>query len=208
MRYQTGGPSNSWPDEMEIRVVDAPADLLELLFFVKAWSLTPSTRVPPLRPGIEPSHLRPIAEPARLAQLSTSWDSAWRSAWARMVRIEDKEHDHISPVEMHAEFGTGPRWGALSELDALSQSHRDEWLESIKPTPIEAFSEQRERLSLPSLVPAWERGLKTVIVMPYYEYFAASIGSSCLAVSAATRQEIASYCRALDSFMPDRPPTS
>ena len=54
-----------------------------------------------------------------------------------------------------------------------------------------------ERQNLPDLVPAWESGLDTVIVLPYAGYFAQRMTRHHLAVSAATRNDPDTYSRAL-----------
>ncbi|MGY4542620.1 hypothetical protein ACVWY0_002544 [Arthrobacter sp. UYNi723] len=51
--------------------------------------------------------------------------------------------------------------------------------------------------NLPDLVPAWESGLDTVIVLPYAGYFAQRMTPRYLAVSAATRNDLDTYSRAL-----------
>lgn len=69
------------------------------------------------------------------------------------------------------------------------------WSSSLSPIP----PKDLERQSLPDLIPAWESGLDTIVVLPYAGYFARRITRRHLAVSAATRNDPASYAMALQT---------
>ncbi|WP_346925895.1 hypothetical protein [uncultured Arthrobacter sp.] len=79
------------------------------------------------------------------------------------------------------------------DWDGLNREAFNSWdgrLSPVVPT-------DEERKNLLDLILAWESGLDTVIVLPYGGYFAKCITRRQLAVSVATRDEPATYRRAL-----------
>jgi hypothetical protein len=86
-----------------------------------------------------------------------------------------------------------PFWIAQYGLDGMDHTAYDRWSLSLMPK----FPNLAERESLGDLVPAWEGGLQTVVVLPYAGYFAQRTSPGTLIVSAETRNNPQDYGRAL-----------
>ena len=86
-----------------------------------------------------------------------------------------------------------PLWTTEYDWDGLDSAAFNNWHNDLSPIP----PSDAERRNLLELIPAWESGLDTVIVLPYAGYFARRVTRRHLAVSAATRNDPATYGRAL-----------
>jgi hypothetical protein len=86
-----------------------------------------------------------------------------------------------------------PLWTTEYDWDGLDREAFNTWDRSLSPL----IPTDEERRNLSDLIPAWESGLDTVVVLPYAGYFAKRITRRHLAVSAATRNEPATYSKAL-----------
>ncbi|WP_458112719.1 hypothetical protein M1D88_00700 [Arthrobacter sp. R1-13] len=77
--------------------------------------------------------------------------------------------------------------------EGLDSDAYQAWDRSLVPK----FPHGGERQSLQELIPAWESGLDTIIVLPYKGYFAQRLTRRLLVVSADVRNHREDYSRAL-----------
>lgn len=197
-------PGNPWPHDMVIRIEDAPSDLCELLFARDAWGLT-IPEVPPLDGTIDAGgSLRP---PIPKAELEMIWLRDWNRAWAhydvtsRVVEVPDearlREIAETADQELHGRFwATTPIW--RQGLDASAcWAWRTALSESTRPI---SYDETPERKSLAALTGAWERGLVSIIQLPFEGDYSRRLNTECLVISRHTRATTFLYSKALDRF--------
>ena len=191
-----------------IRVDDTPHHLTVLLFIRHVWEIAADADVPGLDPlpGVGASRIPDSATPAE-------WEARWRRAWDRAwdwYAVEEPDPtiqptpDYLREVSRpgHAlDPLIPPFWQADHGWEGIDADAYNVWQMASSP---HAYGYARrsadaspEPQSLPALIAAWERGLDTVVVLPYRGYFARRITVRHLAVSAATRNEPAAYGRAL-----------
>lgn len=205
-------PYNRWPRGMAIRVDDTPHHLLILLFIRQAWGIAAAADVPALEPlpYFGDSYL---PDSAARAEWEARWRRAWQRAWA-WYTVEDPDPTiHPAPGLIREATRPGqplnpwipPFWQSEHGWTGVDADAYNAWETSCSP---HGFAQPRgtrgrmaadlpEPRSLPALIAAWEGGLDTVVVLPYAGYFARRITIRHLAVSAATRNDPASYSRAL-----------
>jgi hypothetical protein len=204
--------STPWPAGMAISVDDTPHHLTILLFARHAWGIAADAAVPPLDPVPHPGH---SLLPGSVDK--SGWDARWHRAWRRAWDwYEVQEQDptiHPTPGLIRELTRPGqdlnplipPLWQSDYGWDGIDAEAFNAWERECSPhaygrpriwpgRPAAVLPEPR---SLPALIAAWEGGLDTVIVLPYAGYFARRITKRHLAVSAATRNDPASYNRAL-----------
>jgi hypothetical protein len=63
-----------------------------------------------------------------------------------------------------------------------------------------SLDQHPERRCLDALIPAWERGLTTVVLIPCSDDYTRTVGSNALCVTRAARLDPDRYDRALESF--------
>jgi hypothetical protein len=86
-----------------------------------------------------------------------------------------------------------PLWTVEYDWDGLDQAAFNRWDRGLSPLT----RTDEERTNLPDLIPAWESGLDTVIMLPYEGYFAKRVTRRHLAVSAVTRNDPLTNSQAL-----------
>ena len=200
MQWNTPRSDNRWPHDMVISVDDHPLSLNLLLFVRHAWSIARNFDVPSLSPTPNPG-----ASKAPPTASIDEWSDRWRIAWDRAwdwYRIQDPDRSkHPTQELMRKVLRPGqdlhplipPLWTTEYDWDGLDTEAFSNWqkvLSRIPPSDV-------ERKVLPDLIPAWESGLDTVIVLPYAGYFAKRVTRRHLAVSATTRNNTTTYSRAL-----------
>ncbi|MCP1415696.1 hypothetical protein J3D46_005038 [Paenarthrobacter sp. A20] len=136
---------------------------------------------------------------------SEEWADRWRIAWDRAwdwYKIQEPDRmKHPTPELIRQVSRPGqelhplipPLWTTEYGWDGLDGDAFNNWHASLSEIPPSGA----ERGSLSDLIPAWESGLDTIIVLPYRGYFARRVTRRHLAVSAATRNDPATYGRAL-----------
>ena len=208
MRFSRPVPDNPWPAGMLIRVDDTPHHLTLLLFIRHVWGIAADADVPRLDPlpGVGASRIPGSATPAE-------WEARWRRAWDRAwgwYAVEEPgptiqpTPDHLREVSRpgHAlDPLIPPFWQADHGWEGIDADAYNAWQMASSPLAY-GYARRRaaaspEHQSLPALTAAWERGLDTVIVLPYEGHFARRITARHLAVSAATHNEPAAYSQAL-----------
>jgi hypothetical protein len=135
----------------------------------------------------------------------SAWNERWRVAWNRAwdwYNVQDEDRTKHPTQEIMREVLrpdqelhplVPPLWTVEYDWDGLDQAAFNRWDRSLSPlTP-----KDEERKNLPDLIPAWESGLDTVIVLPYDGYFAKRITRRHLVVSAMTRNDPDTYSQAL-----------
>ncbi len=185
---------------MVIRIEDHPLALNMLLFIRHAWSIAADADIPELRPSPDPGSST-LPDSASVTQWEDRWRIAWRRAWD-WYEVRDPSPSELPTPEMIRDVSRPgqdlhplipPLWSAEYGWEGLDLAAFNSWDQHLGARiPTDA-----ERWSLLDLIPAWESGLDTVIVLPYAGYFARRISRRHLAVSAATRDEPESYGRAL-----------
>jgi hypothetical protein len=183
---------------MVIRVNDTPHHLTLLLFVREAWSIASDMDIPPLDPAPNCGHSR-MPSSADAAAWDQRWKDAWEHAWS-WFETEDPTH-HPTRAEMHEIENTDsgsspfvpPFWTQQYEWEGLDRDAYQVWDHGLIPK----FPNGAERQSLHELVPAWQSGIDTIIVLPYQGYFAERLSHRHLVVSAAVRNNPEDYSRAL-----------
>lgn len=183
---------------MVITVKDDPHHLTLLLFVRQAWALAGDVDIPPLDPVPDCGSSRMPAS-ADAETWDKRWKTAWEQAWA-WYEIEDPAH-HPTPSETREaedpDHGLSPfiapSWMQRYGWEGLDSDAYQAWDRSLVPK----FPHGGERQSLQELIPAWESGLDTIIVLPYKGYFAQRLTRRLLVVSADVRNNREDYSRAL-----------
>lgn len=185
---------------MIISVDDHPLSLNQLLFVRHAWNIAGDVDVPSLSPAPDPGASRVPASAS-----ADEWSDRWRIAWDRAwdwYRIQNPDRmQHPTPELMRQVLKPGqelhplipPLWTTEYDWEGLDGDAFSSWQKDLSQIP----PSDVERRTLSDLIPAWESGMDTVIVLPYTGYFAKRITRRHLAVSAATRNDPTTYSRAL-----------
>jgi hypothetical protein len=195
---------------MVIRVEDDPHALLDLLWIREAWGLEPTgDDLPPLL----------VATPEREAdEPDPRWAAAWPSIWRACLAhaAAGREPGHVERLHRAADGSAeraellarlvGPSWRVAFGEAAFTERHAA-WTTARNEETIarmrrhRPLDEEPERASLPALIPAWEAGLTTVIVVPVVGEYTRRVGPNALAVTALTRDDPARYAEALGTFV-------
>jgi hypothetical protein len=214
MRFTEPVPRNPWPHDMIIRVDDTPQHLTILLFIRQAWGIADGAAVPPLDPVPDIGASQLPEAPGR-----TVWEARWHRAWERAWQwYSIQEPDPTvrpTPGFIREVWAPGrdpnplipPFWQSGYGWEGIDGDAYSAWLRRCSPHAYEQPPQRTRRAaaapeprSLAALIAAWQGGLDTVIVLPYAGYFARRITNRHLAVSAVTRNDPASYTRALGSW--------
>jgi hypothetical protein len=200
MRSSRQIPENPWPHEMAI-TVDAPNNILELLFIRSAWGIVLELRLPALVPAPFGGSSSPPSD-VGIEEWSQRWHQLWGRAWLWYERWDES---HIqaeklrlseSPARFNPEFQP-PFWEVEYGHDGIDREALAAWREQLRLLEGRSMKKEPERVCLPALIPAWQSGLTTVITLPYAGYFAERILKTHLVVSNQTREDPDSYSRAL-----------
>lgn len=207
MRFSNPLARNPWPHDMAITVEDHPFALNLLLFIRHTWLIVADDDIPELSPQPDPGSSK-TPDSASLPDWESRWQNAWDRAWTWYQIADSSWPQYPTQESMHQMQETmrqvmqpgqplhpriPPLWTADYDWDGIDQDAFNTWDQSLAPK----FPTDAERQNLPSLIPAWESGLDTIIVLPYAGYFARRITRRHLAVSASTRNDPESYSRAL-----------
>lgn len=179
---------------------DHPLSLNLLLFVRHAWSIAQDVDVPALSPAPDPgSSEMPVSSSSEVwaDRWLVAWDRAWD--WFKVQEPDRSQHPtpelmrHLSRPgqELHPLFP--PLWTSEYDWDGLDIEAFNNWHNSLVQIPPSGA----ERRNLADLIPAWESGVDTIIVLPYEGFFARRVTRRHLAVSAETRDDSHTYGRAL-----------
>lgn len=202
MRWWDPVPGNPWPPDMAITVEERPPTLTTLLYVRHAWSIVPGADIPDLTPAPDPGASQ-MPDTATAEEWETRWREAWYMAWDLYHLADPERQKHSSrktlPQDTKRDHPLNPavpfRWTNESFMAGMDHEAFNAWSARLAPIPPPDI----ERHSLADLIPAWESGLDTILVLPYAGYFAKRFTSRHLAVSAETRNDPDSYGRALRS---------
>ena len=208
MRSETPMPGDPWPHDMVIEVNDADPLLTRLLFLNEAWDLQ-MIGVPALDPApdVGSSH-RP--DTATIDE----WRTRWRDAWGQAVAAAGTKPEPPSGREEAQEWlrewsERMPKpftqvWGA----DGFDADAYGAWVTALRPLErhFRPLDEHPERRALPALIGAWERGLRTVVTLPFARNWSAQGGPHHLLIAERTRENTDAYSTRLEVFgtMPPR----
>jgi hypothetical protein len=197
---------------MVITVEDDPHSLVELLWIRERWGLSPvGTALPPL---LLDDSVGAHTETDASARIK-SWQDAWPAIWeaclshAGRVQAESRCEQLRGTVNGSAERAellrelAGPSWRAQFGDDAIT-AHYETWnvsrLDARARQSPQPFDEQPERVSLAALIPAWQSGLCTIVVIPCLGSYTRTIGPHSLIVTSDTRNDPKRYGLALAQF--------
>jgi hypothetical protein len=193
-------PDNPWPHDMVIRV-EEPSNIDELLFIRSAWAIASDALVPPLEPEPDPGDSA-CPSSASIEEWSARWHRAWTRAW-QWYAIADQSFPtqavlrslSVPGQPLHPSFP--PFWSVEHGRDGIDLDAFGRWQGRFREHEMRPFDEEPERVCLASVIAAWQRGLTTVLTMPYSGYFAERIAPQLLVVSLDTRNHPESYDSAL-----------
>jgi hypothetical protein len=204
-------PGNPWPHDMVLTINNDDQGLLELLWVRDAGALRPSGDVPPpieSTPEFSPSENALRGDKRELEQ-------AWTELWSAVLAHAGKRQDNgLFEKLQAAPFGSRERQELLDEVfgpswrgrfgDALFDDEYERWVRSVGDEthregrlPLEQHPERR---CLEALVPAWKRGLSTVVVIPCVGDYTRTVGAHGLSVTRGTRSDPDRYAEALRAF--------
>lgn len=207
MRFSNPWGKNPWPHDMAITLEDRPLPLNLLLFIRHAWAIAANADIPEVLPAPAPGTSKAPAT-ASLAEWESRWRTAWERAWDWYQIAGPSRPQYPTEESMHQMQETlrqvmrpgqplhplvPPLWTAEYGWDGIDQEAFNAWYQSLTPK----FRTDEERQNLPSLIPAWESGLDTIIVLPYDGHFAQRVTRRHVAVSSSSRNDPDSYSRAL-----------
>jgi hypothetical protein len=209
--------SEEWPRAMTITVDPKPTFLLELLWVREAHDLRPEGEgLPPLLTDT----------PARVtdSSISDAVRSQWRAAWPELWHAAAAHAGVNRRSTLFAEFAKlkrtadgsperadlvgrilGPHWRDAFGDAAFRDGGYGAWAEAGPYARLAALcaapeEDDPERRDLDALLPAWRAGLTTFVTIPCRGEFVQRIGPNALLVTDATRDDSASYRRALAAF--------
>ncbi|RFA20586.1 hypothetical protein [Subtercola boreus] len=212
MRSSVPIPGNPWPHDMVLSVEDNPKALIDMLWVREAWGLQPDgDDLPPL---LADQSVREHSESVDVSKRAL-WQSAWPSVWAACVdhagrvstedlftRLHQTANGSAERAELLREL-LGPDWRDRFGDEAFDERYRA-WttgnFEALFRGHRRPLDEDPERVSLASLVPAWEAGLTRVVTVPCAGTHSRKIGPHTLLVTAETRENPERYAEALDGF--------
>ena len=213
MRSSEPIPGGAWPHDMTLTVDDRPSTLLELLWVREAHGLDPQgDELPPLLVDTPtPVHDTSISDETR-----TRWEDGWPRVWGAVAAHAGPERDPAqcemlrntangSPERAeHLRLLVGPDWRDEFGDSAFANPFYSAWdregFDAHTASRPQSLQSSPERRDLAALVAAWHRGLTKVVTIPCQGEFTRKIGPSTLLMTTATRDDSASYQRALASF--------
>ncbi|WP_375387460.1 hypothetical protein [uncultured Amnibacterium sp.] len=204
-------PGNPWPHDMVLTITGDDDGLAELLWVREAWGLSAGGDVPP--PVELP--VEGVQTVESLRRDKSQWERAWTESWSARLGHVGKAQDHdafeamrrapLGSMERRDLFDAlrGPSWRDRFG-DAAFDDRYQQWTlrlsalhRSDDRLPLDQHPERR---CLDALVPAWERGLTTVVTIPCSGTYTRTIGRSGLCVTRATRFDTERYREALTTF--------
>lgn len=213
MRSSEPIPGEAWPHNMTFTVDDRPNTLLELLWVREAHGLDPhGDDLPPLLVDTPaPVHDTSISDETR-----RRWEDGWPRVWAAVMAHAGCERDpaQFEKIRNTADGSperaellrllVGPDWRDEFGGGAFASPAYSEWdregFEAHTASRPRSLQSSPERRDLPALIAAWHRGLTRVVTIPCRGEFTRKIGPNTLLTTSATRDDSASYQRALASF--------
>ncbi|MCX6502672.1 MAG: hypothetical protein NT132_09750 [Microbacterium sp.] len=212
MRSEQPLPGNPWPHDMVITLDDSSQALLQLLWLREAYDLPVVGDVPPPLTDTPARASRALSEDQR-----AQWTREWPRIWDAITRHTAIEHDPLlieramaagigSPERLELlQQMAGPSWLDAFGDDAFADPSYEEWgrrgFEAAMASHDRALKEQPERRDLAALVPAWERGLTTIVTIPCRGSFTRTLTPASLLVTNETRADSGAYRAALRSFV-------
>jgi len=195
---------------MMLAIEDSSDQLMTLLWVREAWGLeVRGANLPPLLVD-SPEPVDPaVRDRAPLAEWAYYWPELWEGALEhagqerRPPSFERLQASADGSEERRAALLTllGPTWQDRFGNDALEQGyHAWRSTRSERDAGSRPMFVDHERANLDVVVPAWEAGLTTIIVLPCVGDVAARIGEHGLFMTETTRADTASYRRAIALF--------
>ena len=212
MRSSVPIPGNPWPHDMVLTITDDDDAILELLWVREAWALQPTGVDLPPRP-LQIS--TPAASAQQLRRHKQEWNRAWSELWFAVL-------DHLAQARGRPRFDAlrdaalgsderlrlleqfrGPSWRARFGDEPFNDAYRT-WQHALagqRGTEHDVpLGQQPERQCLDAVIPAWQRGLTTIIPIPCAGTYTRTAGDHALVLTRETRADPARYREALHQF--------
>jgi hypothetical protein len=204
MQSVDGITRDGWPHEMLIVSEVNERVLSELLFVRSAWGLDVASATPEAEPAPASAlNLSDTERPDLAAEWVRRWDAAvdWAAqSFQRGLQIQQLMSD-LDNIDAEAMSKLSPpHWSEITEDERFDHDALAEWQGRLPEYVMLPLSETPERRSLPALVEAWRRGLKTLVVVPVAGDYAEQIGDSALLLSHPSYTQPALLAAALAEF--------
>ncbi|MFI2566695.1 hypothetical protein [Paenarthrobacter sp. NPDC018779] len=177
---------------------------LNLLLFVRhSWTIAHDVDIPTLSPAPDLGASKmPVSSSSD--EWTERWILAWERTWSWYKIQEPNRSKHPTQELLRQVLRPGqelhplvpPLWTTEYDRDGLDFDAFNYWQNSLIQIP----PSEAERRNLADLIPAWESGVDSIIVLPYEGYFARRVTHRHIAVSAATRNDPLAYGRALQQI--------
>lgn len=214
MRSVESMPNNPWPHDMVLHVQFDEGSLLDLLWVREAWRLEVTGPDVPPRP-LELDEPELTAEGLRRdkREWERAWTDLWEAALARFARRRRPRAtdamaaavvDALSDEEVHAMW-EGESWRSRFG-DAAFTAGYEAWKgrlrarrDRVHELPLELHA---QRQALDELVPAWRRGLTTMITIPCSGTYTRTLGDDTLLLTELVHDDVDQLRAALRLFQP------
>ena len=213
---QSVGPmsNNPWPRDMVLHVQFDEGALLDLLWVREAWRLEVAGPGTPPRP-LELDEPELTAEGLRRdkGEWERAWMELWEAALARLVRrrrpgafdaMAASVVDALTDEEVQA-LWDGESWRSRFG-DAAFTAGYDAWMDRLRgrrdrmhELPLELHA---QRQALDELVPAWRRGLTTMVTIPCFGTYTRTLGDDTLLLTEPAHDDVDQLRAALRRFRP------
>ncbi len=213
---QSVGPTsnNQWPRDMVLHVQFDEGALLDLLWVREAWRLEVAGPGSPPRP-LELDEPELTAEGLRRdkGEWERAWMELWDAALARLVRrrrpaavdaMAASIVDALTDEEVKA-LWDGESWRSRFG-DAAFATGYDAWIDRLQARrdrmhelPLELHA---QRQALDELVPAWRRGLTTMVAIPCFGTYTRTLGDDTLLLTESAHEDVDQLRAALRRFRP------
>lgn len=214
MRSVEPRPNNPWPHDMVLHVQFDEGALLDLLWVREAWRLEVSgPDVPPRPLELEEPELTAEGLRRDKREWERGWTELWETSLATLARrrrprvsgaMAAAVVEALSDEEVQA-LWNGESWRSRFG-DAAFTAGYEAWIGRLQARrnrfhelPLEL---QPQRQALDELVPAWRRGLTTIVTIPCSGTYTRTIGDDTLLLTEPAYDDIDQLRAALRLFRP------
>lgn len=207
-------PNNPWPRDMVLHVQFDEHLLLELLWVRESWRLkVTGPNVPPRPIDLDDPELTAEGLRRDKAVWERAWIELWEAALAGLTRRRNPGATDAMPAsvvdalsdEQVRALWDGDSWRSRFGDDAFTPGYRA-WVDGLQARR-DRLQEQplgmhAERQVLDELVPAWRRGLTTMITVPCMGTYTRTLGDDTLLLTESAHDDVDQLRAALRQFRP------
>lgn len=207
-------PNGPWPHDMVLHVQYDEDLLLDLLWVREAWRLSVTgPGMPPLPIDLDDLDLTVEG----LRRDKGVWERAWIELWeAAMARLTRRRHPGATAVppasvidalndEQVRAMWDGESWRSRFGDGAFTPGYRA-WIDRLQVRrgrlQEQPLALHAERQVLDELVPAWRRGLTTMITIPCIGTYTRTLGDDTLLLTETAHDDVDRLRTALRQFRP------